>query len=97
MFKKEGNLDHIDHQMDIFHKSVKITGKLKEAASKKGNESLRDWIAPILNHFWHSAKTCAANTDLLVDKCVSVLRHVSGQQAWHGGQCKHDELEVSSE
>ncbi len=92
MFKYDARFKNIVHQFDIFHKSVKIHTKLLECANKKGNHVLRDFIAAIRNHFWHSAQCCAGNTEKMVDIWISVLRHLVGEHVWHDGQCDHDPL-----
>lgn len=34
-----------------------------QAAKKKSNEILKQWVAPIRIHFWHCAKECKGDVD----------------------------------
>lgn len=51
LFKSDPRLKTVEHQLDIFHKSVKLHGKLLEAANKRGNSVLHDWTKYIRNFF----------------------------------------------
>jgi hypothetical protein len=90
LFKHDERLASVEHQFDVFHKSVKLHSKLLEAANKRGNSSLHDWTSAIRNHFWFCAQQCNGDADKLVSLWISVLRHVTGQHVWQDGQCEHE-------
>lgn len=55
------------------------------------------WKSSINNHLWWSAQTCGENSDLLVDKFISILNHVANIHEWtdENGttkQCEHEKL-----
>ena len=65
-YRENPSLEHIHHSLDVWHKACKLSKKLTEVylmcnfytsyyyycALKSANQSLRQWIAPIRNHFW---------------------------------------------
>lgn len=84
------------HQFDVWHFSKNIKSVLREATKKKKYESLNPWTKSIINHFWWSCKTCEGNADILKEKWVSILNHVTDVHKWEGNsyvnECLHDSL-----
>ncbi|WAR26757.1 hypothetical protein MAR_012461 [Mya arenaria] len=63
-----------------------------EASQEKGNDAIKPWIGPIINHFFYSAETCCGDDMLLKTRLVSVLNHVSNRHEWGHGGCNHGPL-----
>ena len=80
--KMRSNYPTITHQYDVWHISKWITKKLTKKAKKKGCEELLPWIRSVSNHFWWSAATCDKNADILREKWLSVLYHITGKYRW---------------
>ena len=79
IMKHDDRFKEIVHQLDIFHKSVKIHTKLIDCANKRGKTALLDFVTSIRNHFWYCAQVCKGDVDKMTDMWVSVLRHVIGE------------------
>jgi hypothetical protein len=86
----------IDHQFDIWHFSKGIIKKLTAKANLKGNADLAPWIQSIANHLCWYAATCNRSAQLLKEKWISVLNHVSNNHRWTGNvlfhRCDHSKL-----
>ena len=80
--KMRSNYPKITHQYDVWHISKWITKKLTKKAKKKGCEELLPWIRSVSNHLWWSAATCDENADILREKWLSVLYHITGKHRW---------------
>ncbi|KAM4807930.1 uncharacterized protein WCC33_001309 [Rhinophrynus dorsalis] len=87
----------ISHQFDIWRFSKRLKKKLVAASKKKGCTDLTNWIQPVINHLWWCAKTCEGKVELLLEKWLSVLKHVCDEHFWEDGilyhGCSHDELQ----
>ncbi len=59
--------------------------KLTAAAKLKRNKELTEWIASICNHLYWSVISSKGDTDLAVEKWLSVCRHVANIHE-HEGQ-----------
>ena len=81
--KMRTNYSHIVHQYDVWHLSKWVTKKkTKKKAKKKACEELLLWIESISNHLWYCAATCDKNVDILQEKWLSLLRHITGKHCW---------------
>ena len=72
-----------------------------KVAGISGLEKLDTWSGNIVNHFWHSSKSCGNNAIVLkvkwktkVYSCVqerwlSMLHHVTNEYQWITQQCDH--------
>ena len=76
--KMRTNYPKIKHKYDVWHLSKWVTKKAK----KKSCEELMPWIQSISNHLWWSAATCGENADILREKCLSLLNHITGKHYW---------------
>ena len=87
---------NIDHQFDIWHFSKGITKQLTKKANMKNNADLAPWIQSIANHLWWCAATCKGSSQLLKEKWISVLSHVTNKHSWTGNnvfhRCDHKKL-----
>ena len=88
--------NEISHQFDIWHFSKNIKKKLLKAAKKKDCEIINDWIKAIINHFWWCCKTCDGSVDVLRERWMSLMFHVSNKHRWvgykHFKRCAHKKL-----
>ena len=48
---------------------------IQQAGKKSGNAILREWVAPIGNHFWHCSKECGQNVETM--KVCGIYTHVA--------------------
>lgn len=80
--KMKSNYPKIKHQYDVWHLSKWVTKKLSMKAKKKGCGELLPWIQSIANHLWWSAYTCDQDIDILREKWLSLLFHITGKHCW---------------
>lgn len=82
----------INHEFDIWHLSKSLMKKIKTLEKKYPDVHL--WKSSINNHLWWSAQTCEENSDLLVDKFLSILYHIANIHEWtdENGIKKHEKL-----
>ena len=96
--KKEMRVNHgeIDHQFDPWHLAKSVSKKLAKASKKSGCNDLAPWIPSIVNHLWWSAESCNRDPDVLREKWLSVIHHVTNRHEWPGNRyfhkCQHDRL-----
>ena len=96
--KKEMRVNHgeIDHQFDPWHLAKSVSKKLATASKKSGCNDLAPWIPSIVNHLWWSAESCNRDPDVLREKWLSVIHHVTNRHEWPGNRyfhkCQHDRL-----
>ncbi|XP_028414363.1 uncharacterized protein LOC114537519 [Dendronephthya gigantea] len=76
------NYSKIEHQYDVWHLSKWVTKKLTKKAKKKGCEELLPWIQSVSNHLWWCAATCDKNANILREKWLSLLQHITGKHSW---------------
>ncbi|KAM4029897.1 uncharacterized protein ACNLHF_022173 [Anomaloglossus baeobatrachus] len=91
---------NINHQFDIWHYAKSIKKKLNKASHFTLCKEITPWIDKIALHFWWSIKTCDNNVDLLKEKWLSCLHHITNQHQWEGTlyqQCTHGPLFEDSE
>ncbi len=73
----------------------------KGAAKRKECVGLGEWIPSIVNHLWWSAQTCEGNAEVLKEKWVSVIHHVTNRHDWPGNKhyhrCVHEPLDELTE
>ena len=67
----------IEHQYDVWHLAKSVVKKLTQKGKQKHCEQLLPWIQSISNHLWWSAQTCNGDAQLLTDKWVSIVHHIS--------------------
>lgn len=86
----------IEHQYDPWHISKSITKRIHNASKTKGNEILDLWLRSIINHLWWSASSCNGEEDLLCEKWISILNHITNKHSWSTGtkfhSCEHSDL-----
>ena len=96
--KKEMRVNHgeIDHQFDPWHLAKSVSKKLAAASKKSGCADLAPWIPSIVNHLWWSAESCNKDPDILREKWMSVIHHVTNRHEWPGNRhfykCQHERL-----
>uniref|UniRef100_A0A673IHK2 Uncharacterized protein n=1 Tax=Sinocyclocheilus rhinocerous TaxID=307959 RepID=A0A673IHK2_9TELE len=75
--------------------------KLAIVAKRKECGGLGEWIPSIVNHLWWSAQTCEGNAEVLKEKWVSVIHHVTNRHDWPGNRhyhkCSHEPFDQLSE
>ena len=74
----------IEHQYDIWHFSKNVKKKLVQAAKKKDCAIINDWIKAIINHFWWCCKSCDGSVDVLRERWMSLMFHISNKHRWVG-------------
>ena len=89
------------HQFDPWHVAKGLSKKLAKAAKTKECEGLAEWITSIINHLWWCAQTCEGNAELLREKWVSVVHHVTNRHEWPGNRhyhkCPHEPLDEAAQ
>ncbi|OCT99048.1 hypothetical protein XELAEV_18004848mg [Xenopus laevis] len=80
----------IKHQFDVWHFAKSLRTKLFAASKKKKYTDLTEWITPTINHLWWCARTCNGNPDLLKEKWLSLLYHVTNVHQWQTGHLYHE-------
>ena len=90
------NHDHIDHQFDPWHLAKSVSKKLSAASKKSGCSDLAPWIPSIINHLWWCAESCNEDAEVLREKWLSVIHHVTNRHSWPGNKhfhkCEHQPL-----
>ena len=76
----------IEHQYDVWHLAKCVVKKLTQKGKQKHCEQLLPWIQSISNHLWWSAQTCNGDAQLLIDKWVSIVHHISNVHEWVGDE-----------
>ncbi|XP_063060604.1 uncharacterized protein LOC134453783 [Engraulis encrasicolus] len=100
---KEMRVSHPEkhHEFDPWHVVKGVSKKLAAVARRKECEGLGEWIPSIVNHFWWSAQTCGGDAEVLIEKWVSVIHHVTNRHDWPGNRhyhsCAHDHLDDDSQ
>ena len=77
------------HEFDPWHVAKGVSKKLAAAAKRRECEGLGEWIPSIINHFWWSAQTCGGDAEVLKEKWVSVIHHVTNRDDWPGNRHYH--------
>ena len=101
--KKEIRVNHpnIDHQFDPWHISKSVSKKLAAASKKSGCSDLAPWIPSIVNHLWWSAESCGNDPEVLKEKWLSVIHHVTNRHEWPGNRhfhkCEHNRLSTDQQ
>ena len=94
MMKKD--FKEINHQFDIWHLVKSLLKKLWPKAKTDKCSDLTAWIQSIANHLWWAAATCGGNAQVLKEKWLSLLQHITNRHSWGGNQhfhkCAHDKL-----
>ncbi|XP_077094810.1 uncharacterized protein LOC143746700 [Siphateles boraxobius] len=85
------------HQFDPWCVAKGLSKKLAKAAKTKECEGLAEWITSIINHLWWCAQTCEGNAELLRERWVSIVHHVTNRHEWPGNRyyhkCPHEPLD----
>lgn len=59
------------------------------------------WKNSINNHLWWSAQTCKGDSDILIEKFISILHHIKNEHKWMENGiwkfCEHDVLSKEDE
>ena len=96
--KKEMKVNHpnIDHQFDPWHVAKSVSKKLSAASKKSGCSELAPWIPSIVNHLWWSAESCGKDPEVLKERWLSVIHHMTNRHEWPGNRyfhkCEHGRL-----
>ncbi|XP_052223110.1 uncharacterized protein LOC127839007 isoform X2 [Dreissena polymorpha] len=77
----------------MWHGAKNLGKKLFAVAQERGNESLRPWVEPVVNHFYHAAETCEGDALKLSMKMVAVLNHTANVHRWILGECDNEALD----
>ena len=91
MMRKEN--DHILHQNDVWHGAKNLTKKFHKVAKAKANKALLPWSRSVINHFWHSSKTCSSDRNIFLAMWISILNHIVNKHSWALGECAHEEID----
>ena len=70
--------------------------KLNAAGKKKGCQKVKDWARSISNHMYWCAASSNGDGELLQQKWLSILNHVTNIHEGHGDKfpsCQHGPLE----
>ena len=90
--------DHADinHQFDIWHLVKSILKKIMAKSKTKTCEALGLWIRSIANHMWWCSESCGGDDQLLREKWLSLLNHITNKHRWGGSKifkkCAHTVL-----
>ncbi|XP_069587485.1 uncharacterized protein [Ranitomeya imitator] len=99
--KMRKDYSQINHQFDVWHYAKSVKKKLKAASQSKLSKEIIPWIDKIALHLWWSIKTCNDNVELLQEKWLSCLQHITNIHEWEGcnmyHQCSHGPLVEDAE
>ncbi|XP_078311905.1 uncharacterized protein LOC111114234 [Crassostrea virginica] len=82
---------HLQHSLDVWHKSKKLASTLADLAKRSPFKELLPWIRSIVNHFWWCCSTCHGRVDKLLHRWSGILSHINNKHVWPGGRCRHPE------
>lgn len=89
----------INHQYDLYHLEKRIRKMLVKGAAGKDCDDLKDWIKPITSHLWWCAQNCENDPNILREKWISSIYHVTNKHDWrrlgvfeHVTRCEHAPL-----
>ncbi|XP_063295528.1 G patch domain-containing protein 4 isoform X1 [Pelobates fuscus] len=89
----------INHQFDVWHYCKSLRKKLENLARDPTCKELVPWTNAIVNHFWASCYLGKGNPDLLRERWVSVLHHITNVHEWESEngikRCSHKEMSES--
>ena len=77
---------HISHQYDVWNMAKGVVKQLTHKGKLKHCERLLPWIQSISNHLWWAAQSCNGDAQLLTEKWLSIVYHVSNVHEWNGGK-----------
>ncbi|KAK3100232.1 hypothetical protein FSP39_016728 [Pinctada imbricata] len=86
----------ITHWFDVWHVAKGIYKKLVAAGKKKGCESVGEWARSVSNHLYWCASSSQGDGELVKEKWLSLLNHVTNVHEGHGDlypRCEHDPTE----
>jgi len=89
-------MKHIQHWFDVCHVAKNIKKKIDAIAKRKDFCTLRDWSQSVSNHLYWCAASSAGCGELVVDKWLSILRHITNIHVDHSllfPRCEHGALE----
>ncbi|CAG9760342.1 unnamed protein product [Ceutorhynchus assimilis] len=70
---------YIQHEY-VWHLSKSLQKKLGKAEKK--SKLLSEWNRAITNHLWCSSETCKGNSEVVVEKFTSLLKHICNIHEW---------------
>ncbi|CAB4040140.1 Hypothetical predicted protein, partial [Paramuricea clavata] len=76
--KMRTNYLNIVHQ---WYLSKWVTKKLSKKAKKRDCQELLPLIQSVSNHLWWCSVTCEQNADVLREKWLSLLHHITGKHS----------------
>jgi len=87
---------NIEHQHDLFHIEKRVGKKLTAKGKTAACKELMPWVKSVTNHLWWSAQTCGGEPEVLRERWISLLYHVTNQHTWDHHdfyhQCDHEPL-----
>ena len=63
-----------------------------QVSQNKETSELKQWIDPIVNHFWFSCQSCDGDLSELKEMWFGVVHHVCGEHEWGDSSCIHGPL-----
>ncbi|XP_053409092.1 uncharacterized protein LOC128559941 [Mercenaria mercenaria] len=90
------NKGHINHWFDSLHVAKSVKTKLTTLWKKRGCEKVAKWTQSISNHLYFCAATSEGDGDLVEQKWLSVLNHITNKHEGHGEKypsCTHGPIE----
>lgn len=96
------NYPQIDHSYDLWHIGKSFKKRYNAVAQKKGMKKLLAWKHNVILHLWHCCANCDGNSEILIEKFVSLLQHVLDRHVWEDGKhvfgCYHtDDPNISGD
>lgn len=84
-----GSYPHITHEYDLWH----IVKGVKKKLLVNKDKDLAQWVRAISNHLWYCAASCEGNQDILKEKWIGLLHHITDEHEWVSGdsvnKCDH--------
>ena len=84
------NHSEIKHQYDVWHFSKSIVKKLTNKAKLKQCQDLAPWIQSVSNHLWWWCATCDGDVQILRERWLSMLHHITNKHLWHEADVYHE-------
>ena len=84
------NHSEIKHQYDVWHFSKSIVKKLTNKAKLKQCQDLAPWIQSVSNHLWWCCATCDGDVQILRERWLSMLHHITNKHSWHEADVYHE-------
>ncbi|XP_060585693.1 uncharacterized protein LOC132741518 [Ruditapes philippinarum] len=89
------NEKEINHWFDTWHVAKSVKTKLATLSKKRGCEKVGKWLQSISNHLYFCAATSGGDGEMVEQKWLSVLNHITNKHEGHGRKfpkCTHTHL-----